>query len=97
MYESNGAPNGQGCLVCWSGNGALPRYRGVGREKANNNDKPPPIPPSALLLSRRIRRFAVRVGFRRRFWKIYAWYDNEWGYSKRMAELTCKVARTFFS
>ncbi|CAM9384238.1 unnamed protein product [Ectocarpus sp. 6 AP-2014] len=29
--------------------------------------------------------------------KIYAWYDNEWGYSKRMAELTCKVARTFFS
>lgn len=31
------------------------------------------------------------------FWQIYAWYDNEWGYSKRMAELTCKVARTFFS
>ena len=29
--------------------------------------------------------------------QIYAWYDNEWGYSKRMAELTCKVARTFFS
>ena len=23
--------------------------------------------------------------------KIYAWYDNEWGYSKRMAELTVKV------
>lgn len=24
--------------------------------------------------------------------KIYAWYDNEWGYSSRMAELTRKVA-----
>ena len=24
--------------------------------------------------------------------KIYAWYDNEWGYSNRMAELTRKVA-----
>lgn len=29
--------------------------------------------------------------------KIYAWYDNEWGFSKRMAELTCKVARNFCS
>jgi glyceraldehyde 3-phosphate dehydrogenase len=26
--------------------------------------------------------------------KIYAWYDNEWGYSNRMAELTRKVARS---
>lgn len=24
--------------------------------------------------------------------KIYAWYDNEWGYMKRMMELTAKVA-----
>ena len=24
--------------------------------------------------------------------KIYAWYDNEWGYSNRMAELARKVA-----
>lgn len=29
--------------------------------------------------------------------QIYAWYDNEWGFSKRMAELTCKVARDFCS
>ena len=26
--------------------------------------------------------------------KIYAWYDNEWGYSNRMAELARKVATT---
>jgi glyceraldehyde 3-phosphate dehydrogenase len=26
--------------------------------------------------------------------KIYAWYDNEWGYSNRMAELARKVGRT---
>lgn len=26
--------------------------------------------------------------------KIYAWYDNEWGYSNRMVELTAKVARS---
>lgn len=26
--------------------------------------------------------------------KIYAWYDNEWGYVKRMMELTAKVARS---
>ena len=25
--------------------------------------------------------------------KVYAWYDNEWGYVKRMTELTAKVAR----
>ena len=25
--------------------------------------------------------------------KIYAWYDNEWGYSSRMADLVCHVAR----
>ena len=24
--------------------------------------------------------------------KIYAWYDNEWGYMNRMMELTAKVA-----
>jgi glyceraldehyde 3-phosphate dehydrogenase len=24
--------------------------------------------------------------------KIYAWYDNEWGYSNRMAELARKVS-----
>ena len=23
--------------------------------------------------------------------KVYAWYDNEWGYSSRMADLTCHV------
>ena len=28
----------------------------------------------------------------KRLVKIYAWYDNEWGYSNRMAELTAKVA-----
>jgi glyceraldehyde 3-phosphate dehydrogenase len=26
--------------------------------------------------------------------KIYAWYDNEWGYVNRMMELATKVART---
>ena len=25
--------------------------------------------------------------------KIYAWYDNEWGYVNRMMELARKVAR----
>ncbi|KAG5182557.1 hypothetical protein JKP88DRAFT_199230 [Tribonema minus] len=25
--------------------------------------------------------------------KLYVWYDNEWGYSKRMAELVAKVAQ----
>ena len=24
--------------------------------------------------------------------KIYAWYDNEWGYMNRMMELAAKVA-----
>jgi glyceraldehyde 3-phosphate dehydrogenase len=28
----------------------------------------------------------------KRMVKLYAWYDNEWGYSNRMAELACKVA-----
>ena len=28
----------------------------------------------------------------KRMVKIYAWYDNEWGYMKRMMELTAKVA-----
>ncbi len=28
----------------------------------------------------------------KRMVKLYAWYDNEWGYSNRMAELTAKVA-----
>ncbi|MDQ5977992.1 MAG: hypothetical protein QG602_964 [Verrucomicrobiota bacterium] len=28
----------------------------------------------------------------KRLVKLYAWYDNEWGYSNRMAELTRKVA-----
>ena len=26
--------------------------------------------------------------------KVLAWYDNEWGYVNRMAELARKVART---
>lgn len=26
--------------------------------------------------------------------KVYAWYDNEWGYVNRMVELTGKVARS---
>ena len=26
--------------------------------------------------------------------KIYAWYDNEWGYVCRMMDLASKVART---
>jgi glyceraldehyde 3-phosphate dehydrogenase len=26
--------------------------------------------------------------------KVYAWYDNEWGYANRMAELARKVARS---
>ena len=26
--------------------------------------------------------------------KILAWYDNEWGYANRYAELARKVART---
>ncbi len=30
----------------------------------------------------------------KRMVKIYAWYDNEWGYSNRMAELTRKVAQS---
>lgn len=30
----------------------------------------------------------------RRLVKIYAWYDNEWGYMKRMMELTAKVAQS---
>jgi len=24
--------------------------------------------------------------------KVFAWYDNEWGYSCRMADLACHVA-----
>ena len=24
--------------------------------------------------------------------KVYAWYDNEWGYSSRMADLACHIA-----
>jgi len=28
--------------------------------------------------------------------KVLAWYDNEWGYSNRMAELAQKVARSSF-
>jgi len=26
--------------------------------------------------------------------KILAWYDNEWGYSNRMAELVAKIAQS---
>jgi len=26
--------------------------------------------------------------------KVYAWYDNEWGYVNRMMELAAKVARS---
>jgi glyceraldehyde 3-phosphate dehydrogenase len=29
--------------------------------------------------------------------KIYAWYDNEWGYVNRMMDLACKIAREFQS
>ena len=25
--------------------------------------------------------------------KVFAWYDNEWGYSCRMADLTCRVVK----
>jgi glyceraldehyde 3-phosphate dehydrogenase len=25
--------------------------------------------------------------------KVYAWYDNEWGYSSRMADLACHIAQ----
>ena len=27
--------------------------------------------------------------------KIFVWYDNEWGYSMRMADLTHKVAKDY--
>ena len=30
----------------------------------------------------------------KRLVKIYAWYDNEWGYVNRMIELTAKIARS---
>lgn len=30
----------------------------------------------------------------KRHLKIYAWYDNEWGYVNRMMDLACKVARS---
>ena len=30
----------------------------------------------------------------KRMVKIYAWYDNGWSYSNRMAELTSKVGRS---
>ncbi|HBW97456.1 MAG TPA: type I glyceraldehyde-3-phosphate dehydrogenase, partial [Pseudoalteromonas sp.] len=26
--------------------------------------------------------------------KLYAWYDNEWGYANRTAELMLKVAKS---
>ncbi len=29
--------------------------------------------------------------------KIYAWYDNEWGYSNRMADIARRIARDFLS
>jgi glyceraldehyde 3-phosphate dehydrogenase len=29
------------------------------------------------------------------FFKIVAWYDNEWGYSVRVADLTALVADRF--
>ena len=29
----------------------------------------------------------------RRLVKVLAWYDNEWGYANRLAELAAKVAR----
>ncbi len=29
--------------------------------------------------------------------KIYAWYDNEWGYSCRMADIARKIARDFLA
>ena len=30
----------------------------------------------------------------RRMVNVYAWYDNEWAYAKRMMELTAMVARS---
>jgi glyceraldehyde 3-phosphate dehydrogenase len=29
----------------------------------------------------------------KRLVKIFAWYDNEWGYSHRLADITAYVAR----
>ena len=32
------------------------------------------------------------IELNKNFFKLVAWYDNEWGYSNRVVELTCKVA-----
>ena len=29
--------------------------------------------------------------------KIYAWYDNEWGYSNRMADIARTIATRFLA
>jgi glyceraldehyde 3-phosphate dehydrogenase len=30
----------------------------------------------------------------KRFFKVVSWYDNEWGYSCRTADLLAKMAKT---
>ena len=32
------------------------------------------------------------IELNKNFFKLVSWYDNEWGYSNRVVELTCKVA-----
>ncbi|MBP1643507.1 MAG: hypothetical protein H6Q03_2176, partial [Acidobacteria bacterium] len=29
-----------------------------------------------------------------RFWRVVSWYDNEWGYTHRLAELLAHLARS---
>lgn len=75
------------------------RHRFYTKYPLTNDSCPPhsslslhPLPPTAFMPPlASVEKRVVRCS------QIYAWYDNEWGYSKRMAELTCKVARTFFS
>jgi glyceraldehyde 3-phosphate dehydrogenase len=33
------------------------------------------------------------IGLNEKFFKLVSWYDNEWGYSNRVVELTLKVAK----
>ena len=32
------------------------------------------------------------IGLNKRFFKLVAWYDNEWGYSNRVVDLTLLMA-----